>query len=140
MKQQALILIFLLLTGFIARSQEPLRLSLSEAVDYAVEHNKTLQNAKLDVKASELKVKETISQGLPQIDAGVDFTTYFGYEMAFKLGGGSGNYTEQQLTEAWQQTSAQFPAFTQADLMNYMAGSTYTGILSAMNPMAIKMT
>jgi outer membrane protein len=140
MKHQLIILIILFLTVLKVYSQEPLRLSLSEAQDYAIEHNKTLQNAKLDLKISDLKLKETVSQGLPQISAGIDYTTYFGYEMQFNFGGGAPNFTPEQLTSAWNQTTAAYPNYTQADLMNYLAGSTYSGILQSMNPTVIKMT
>jgi outer membrane protein len=140
MKQQTIILIILFLTVLTTFGQEPLRLSLSEAQDYAIEHNKTLKNAKLDMKTSDLKLKETISQGLPQITAGVDYTTYFGYEMQFNFGGGGNDFSPEQLTSAWNQTTAIYPNYTQADLMNYLAGSTYSGILQSMNPTVIKMT
>lgn len=138
LKFSTLILLFM---GVTAVGQEPLRVSLSEAQKYAIEHNRTLKNAKLDLEISDLKVKETIAKGLPQVDASVDYTTYFGYEMGFSFGAGGGSeYTTEQLTSAWNQTSAMFPDFTQQDLSNYLAGSTYSGMLSAMTPTTIKMT
>jgi outer membrane protein TolC len=140
MKQQTIIIILFLLITAIAKGQEPLRLSLSEAQDYAIEHNKTLQNAKLDLKVSDLKIKETVAQGLPQIEAGIDYTTYFGYKMEFPMGGGESTFTPEQYQEAWNKTITAFPSFTQADLMNYMAGATYSGVLQSFNPMVINMT
>ncbi len=133
--------VILLLMGITAVGQEPLRVSLSEAQKYAIEHNRTLKNAKLDYQISDLKVKETVANGLPQISGSVDYTTYFGYEMGFSFGSGGGsNFTPEQLTSAWNQTSAMYPNFTQQDLSNYLAGSTYSGILSSMTPTTIKMT
>jgi len=133
--------IILLFLGITAVGQEPLSVSLSEAQKYAIEHNRTLKNAKLDYQISDLKVKEAAANGLPQISAGVDYTTYFGYEMSFNFGSGGGsNFTPEQLASAWNQTSALYPNFTQQDLSNYMAGSTYSGFLSSMTPTSIKMT
>jgi outer membrane protein TolC len=142
MKQQTIIIILLLLITAIAKGQEPLRLSLSEAQDYAIEHNKTLQNAKLDLKVSDLKIKETIAQGLPQVDAGLDFSTYFGYKLDFPLGGGGGDqttYTPEQYEQAWNTALGVYPSFTQEDLMKYMAGATYSGKLQSFTPMVINM-
>jgi len=137
-----LLSIILLTTGISAVGQEPLRLSLSEAQSYALEHNKTLQNAKLDMKTSDLKLKETISQGLPQITAGIDYSTYFGYEMLFDLGmGGNTSFTDAQIADASQKTFTQFPGITQTDLYKYQAGSYFSSQLSAMLPAtSIKMT
>jgi len=139
MKQQTIILLFLLLIGAVARGQEPLRLSLSEAQDYAIEHNRTLQNSRLDVTLSERKYKEAVAQGLPQVDATLDWMTYFGYEMEFDIFGSGSTFqpTAEQQTDAWQQTSAAFPGFTPVDLNNYMAGATYSGIIQSFAPKAV---
>jgi outer membrane protein len=142
MKQQTIILIILFLSVLTTFGQEPLRLSLSEAQDYAIEHNKTLKNAKLDLKTSDLKLKETISQGLPQISAGVDYTTYFGYEMLFDFGMGENvSFTDAQIADAAQKTFIQFPGVTQTDLYKYQAGSYFSNQLTASLPAtSIKMT
>jgi len=58
--------------------QEVLRLSLAEAKDYALEHNKVLENAGLAVDEAGLRLRETIAQGLPQVNATVDYTNFFG--------------------------------------------------------------
>lgn len=135
MKQQTIIIILFLLITAIAKGQEPLRLSLSEAQDYAIEHNKTLQNAKLDLKVSDLKIKETVAQGLPQVDAGLDFSTYFGYEMAFDFGmSGDYTFTDEQIKTAMDETLAEYPGVNQMDLYKYQAGSAFGSKLSAMIP------
>jgi outer membrane protein TolC len=150
MKHKLPILFILFLAGTSVFGQETLKLSLSEAQDYAIEHNKSLQNARLDVKLSERKIKETVAQGLPQIDASVDWMTYFGYEMEFNFGGGeSFNFTQEQLQEATNQVLGQFTgipaaginAVTPQDLYNFSAGTAYNGILQGMMPpTTIKMT
>ena len=84
MKHRLITFIFLL-TGSVVFGQEKYQLSLADAQNYALEHNKTLQSAQMDITLSEKKLKESIAQGLPQIDGSIDYTTYFGYEMVFEI-------------------------------------------------------
>jgi outer membrane protein len=75
---QTVLLLFCISSG-IAFSQtgQPaaeLKLSLKEAQDYALQNNKMVISAKLDVQASKLAVWEAISAGLPQINATGSFT------------------------------------------------------------------
>jgi len=138
-----LLTLTLLLLGASLHGQEAVNLSLNEAQAYAVEHNKTLENARLDISSSEAKVKESIAQGLPQIDATLDWMTYFGYEMEFdfSMGGGDFNPSPDQMAEAWNKTSAQFPNVTQQDLQIYQAGSFFEQQISSMIPAStIEMT
>jgi len=51
-----------------------LKLSLSEAQDYALSHNKMVLNARSDVEASKAALWETISSALPQVNASASFT------------------------------------------------------------------
>jgi outer membrane protein TolC len=50
-----------------------LKLTLKEAQDYALENNRTVLSARADVKASRMALWETISAGLPQIEASGSF-------------------------------------------------------------------
>jgi outer membrane protein TolC len=64
--------IFILLTIFLGGiaglgAQEPLQLSLEEAVKLAHEKNTNVLNSKLDLQISEKKIKETIAIGLPHL-------------------------------------------------------------------------
>lgn len=71
------ILLLYFLTGGILFSQESgdkLNLSLKAAQDYAIQHNKMVISAKLDVQASKLIIRETVSAGLPQISSSAGFT------------------------------------------------------------------
>lgn len=61
-------------------------LTLAQAQAYALEHNKALMNARDGVTTSQLKVKETIAQGLPQVDGTMSYMSYFNYEMNFSMG------------------------------------------------------
>lgn len=67
------------------QAQEPLVLSLDSAVSYAIGHNKTLVNSKFAVDKSSQKIKETISQGLPQINASVDYSNFLGAQASLQL-------------------------------------------------------
>jgi outer membrane protein len=75
------------MTGTLYAQKEAVILTLDQAFDYALQHNKTLLNARDNVTSSKEKVKETFSQGLPQVNGSVDFMTYFNYEMKFDFGG-----------------------------------------------------
>lgn len=109
MKQQTLIVFLLLLFGIVANAQEKLRLSLNEANDYAMEHNLTLKNARLDIEYSERQLKGAIAQGLPQVDASVDYLTYFNYELVFPFGGGGADISAEDYNQFFSEAMTQFP-------------------------------
>ncbi len=66
--------------------EQAVSLTLAQARAYALEHNKTLMNARDGIRTSQLKVKETIAQGLPQVDGTMSYMSYFNYEMEFSMG------------------------------------------------------
>ena len=68
---------------FLAGAQEVQELSLRKAIEYAVEHNKQLQISQKDIDLYKQKVRESVSQGLPQINGSLDYSTNFGYKMDF---------------------------------------------------------
>ena len=66
------------------KSQETsgtMRLTLKEAQDYALQYNKMVQNSGLAVSQAQKKVWETISMGLPQMNATLDYTNMLGFKM-----------------------------------------------------------
>jgi len=67
------------------QAQEPLVLSLDSAINYSIYHNKTLLNSKFAVDKSTQKIKEIISQGLPQINASIDYSNFLGAEASLQL-------------------------------------------------------
>ncbi|MCD6111967.1 MAG: TolC family protein [Bacteroidales bacterium] len=81
-----LILSVFMLSCFSLHAQNIVELSLDSAVNYAVEHNKTLNNSRYAIDKSSQKIKETISQGLPQISASVDYTNFLGAEASLQMG------------------------------------------------------
>jgi outer membrane protein TolC len=71
------LLIFCFLTTAILFSQENKNsFSLQEAINFALENNKNIKNAELDILAAEQEVWETTSLGLPQINGAVDYQIY----------------------------------------------------------------
>lgn len=65
----------------IANDTHTLVLSLSEAQHVALEHNRTLQNASLDVQKAEASRWQSIASMLPQVNASFDYTNMCGYKM-----------------------------------------------------------
>jgi outer membrane protein TolC len=65
---------FLSWTGVLAQQgTDVLRLSLTEAQDYALSHNKAVINARADVEVSKAALWETISAALPQVSMSATF-------------------------------------------------------------------
>lgn len=75
-----LCLIMLTEIGLFAQT-EILQLSTKEAERYAIEHNKLIENASLDVKKAEATKWYSISTMLPQVNGTLDYTDYLGYEL-----------------------------------------------------------
>ncbi|XCF05902.1 TolC family protein [Tamlana crocina] len=72
-----LILIFGFLLALKGFSQEtPTQFSIQEAIDYALEHNRTAKNAARDIEAAKKQKWETTATGLPQIDAKIDYQNF----------------------------------------------------------------
>lgn len=71
---KGIFLLPLLFLVFSANAQDaPIKYSLKEAQEFALENNLERKNATLDVDIAKRKVWETTAQGLPQISSGVDF-------------------------------------------------------------------
>ncbi len=69
--------------------EQPYTLTLAQAREYALKNNKSLMNARDGMVSSRQKVKETIAQGLPQVEGSLNYMTYFNYEMNFSMGSGT---------------------------------------------------
>ena len=66
-----------------AQQNETLRLSLEQAQQLAIERNRTLENAELDVQIAQATKWQSISSLLPQVSASADYSNMFGYMMSF---------------------------------------------------------
>jgi outer membrane protein len=88
MRKVVLILTFLLagLVTVYALPPKEMQVTLKQAQDYALEYNKQVKNAKLDVDAAQKKVWESIASGLPQIDAKAEYSNYLGASMTIQFG------------------------------------------------------
>ncbi len=64
-------------------TNEKLVLSLADAQKFAVEQNKSLQNASIEVKKAHAARWQAIAAMLPQVDANALYTNMLGYEMDF---------------------------------------------------------
>ena len=58
-----------------------LNLSFEDAVNMALERNRTLQNASLDVKKAEAAKWEAIATMLPQVSGSLGYSSNLGYEI-----------------------------------------------------------
>ena len=142
MKNRKIIILFTLLLSMglfsQATSQEPadkIVLNLQGAVDHALTYNKSLKNARLEVERSRARNWEAISQGLPQVDGGMDYQSFFNYELEFSFGmGGGADFTQDQLLQAFNETQAAFPFYSPQDLAVHGANSYCDGVLQGMLP------
>ncbi|HVW99124.1 MAG TPA: TolC family protein, partial [Candidatus Babeliaceae bacterium] len=74
-----LITSLLMLQGFAQQASpntQTYNFSLAECINYAYEHQDSIRNAKLDITSANYKVKETIGQGLPQINGSITFQDF----------------------------------------------------------------
>lgn len=94
-----LILMFCLLFSTALFSQESSQsFSLQEAIDYALEHNRTAKNAARDIEAAKLLKWETTATGLPQISASIDYNNWLKQQISLIpaefFGGNPGEFAE----------------------------------------------
>ena len=75
------VLIFIILgiitQAFSQNNKEVLKLSISEAQTYALQNNRSVQSAKIDVNSAQKKVWETIAIGLPQLNLATNYQHQF---------------------------------------------------------------
>ncbi|HLN74774.1 MAG: TolC family protein [Methylococcaceae bacterium] len=77
-QRQILLAAGLFLVGsFAVRAQEPVKLSLEDAVKMALQNNTNIMNSELDLKSAKKRVWETIASGLPHVDATGSYTHIF---------------------------------------------------------------
>ena len=76
MKIKLLILCCSLSTLPMFSQQELKSFSLQEAIDFALENNRTAKNASRDIEAAKKQKWETIATGLPQLNGGIDYQDF----------------------------------------------------------------
>jgi outer membrane protein len=99
-----LILLVLLATphlALVAQQEDTLRLSLQQAVDYALEHNYQVINARADVNIAGRQVWEITADGLPQVSGSLGYQYFMDIPVSlvpadFIPGGNAGEFVEIQ--------------------------------------------
>jgi len=142
MKNSKIIILFTLLLSLGLFTQgnsqdmpDKLVLNLQGAVDHAISYNKSLKNSRMEVERARARNWEAISQGLPQVDGGMDYSSFFNYELEFSFSMGDGSsFTQAQLQDAYNQTQAAYPFYTTNDLAIHGANTYYDGVLQSMLP------
>ncbi|WP_397363770.1 TolC family protein [Olleya sp. R77988] len=71
--RKILILFSLIISSYTYAQEDKTEFSLQEAIDYALENNRTAKNAALDIDAAIKQKWETTATGLPQLSAAVDY-------------------------------------------------------------------
>ncbi len=72
-----IVLLIIQLTAKQISAQDTLRLSLEEAVKFALENNTDIRNSLLDLRAANRKIWETTAIGLPQVSAKAQYSNIF---------------------------------------------------------------
>lgn len=76
-QKQILLLVILVVTSALnAVAQEPLKLSLQDALKLAMQNNTNILNSELDLAMAKKKIWETTATGLPHADAKASYTFY----------------------------------------------------------------
>lgn len=98
MIHKSLLILIYLFSTFAFSQQNATSFSLQEAIDFALENNRTAKNAVRDVDAAEKQKWETISTGLPQINAAVDYQNFLKQQVSLIpaefFGGNPGDFQE----------------------------------------------
>lgn len=128
--RKTLILITSLIITSIGLSQEkPSSLSLQEAIDYALQNNRTAINAARDIDAAKQQKWETTATGLPQLSAKVDYQNFLKQQVqvipAEFFGGQQGEFAE--VTFGTKQNMTAFATLNQ----KIFDGSYIVGLQSA---------
>jgi outer membrane protein TolC len=94
-----IILFLLLFVSFSSFSQEEKQnFTLQEAINFALENNRTAKNAARDIEAAKQRKWETTATGLPQISASVDYQNFLKQQVSLIpaefFGGNPGEFTE----------------------------------------------
>ncbi|RLD29927.1 MAG: TolC family protein [Bacteroidetes bacterium] len=94
-----LIIIFSLLISIVGFSQEDTQsFSLQEAIDYALENNRSAKNAARNIESAKQRKWETTATGLPQISAKIEYNNWLKQQVSLIpaefFGGNQGEFAE----------------------------------------------
>ena len=98
MKQKLILLLSLVLSTSLFSQETPNKFSLQEAINFAIENNRSAKNASRDVDAAYKQKWETIATGLPQLNGAVDYQNFIRQQVqvndASVFGGSEGELFE----------------------------------------------
>jgi len=98
MKNKLILLLGLLLSSIGFSQENTQNFSLQEAIDFALENNRTSKNAALDIEAAKQQKWETTATGLPQISASIDYNHWLKQQVSLIpaefFGGNPGEFAE----------------------------------------------
>ena len=98
MKKTILTVFSIAISAFGFSQEIPETLSLQEAIDFALQNNRTAKNAQRDIEAAENQKWETIASGLPQISASIDYNHWLKQQVSLIpaefFGGNPGDFAE----------------------------------------------
>lgn len=87
-----------ILFGYLGNAQEQSSFTLQQAIDFALENNRTAKNAARDIEAARKQKWETTATGLPQIEATIDYNNFLKQQIALIpaefFGGNTGEFAE----------------------------------------------
>ena len=72
-----IVILGLINKGFSQDIKGPVKLSITEAQEYALQNNRNIQTAKIDIDVATKQVKETIAIGLPQLNLAGNYQHQF---------------------------------------------------------------
>ncbi|MDH7913393.1 TolC family protein [Winogradskyella sp. SYSU M77433] len=129
MRHKLILFICIITTSLSFSQEQPTSFSLQEAIDYALENNRTAINAAKDIDAAEKQKWETTASGLPQLSASVDYQNYLKQQVqlipAEFFGGQAGEFAE--VTFGTKQSVTAFATLNQ----KVFDGSYLVGLQSA---------
>lgn len=94
MKKILILSLFLGMLNSTFAQENEMSLTMEEAKQYALNHNRTLQNASLDAQIAEANRWQVIATILPQIKASYDYSNMCGFEMKMDMGMGIPSFTK----------------------------------------------
>ncbi|MFD2822292.1 TolC family protein [Lacinutrix iliipiscaria] len=86
MKKQFILILSIFYTLVSFSQENNQSFTLQEAIDYALENNRTAKNANRDIDAAKQQKWETTASGLPQINAAVDYQNWLKQQVSLLPG------------------------------------------------------
>ena len=144
----SLLLLTLIVPWMLKAQEGPQSLSLQQAIEFAIKYNKELKASKMDINLYREKIRESVSEGLPQVNGTLDYSSNFGYKMDF--GGNSMKLKDQsnlkvgvsqllfngqwivgiQTSKIAQRLASQQVDITELDIVENIYNSYYTVLVS----------